>query len=197
MPTFKIVLTTWLDSTEPSDGLQITPTFSSALPGFNAETLASDLLDAWNPWLGATVRDTQQRAVVYDVQGAKPNYPKYQETRFPDVAKASPSNRDVALCLTGFHDNNRPRFRGRLYIPMCLTGVTPTGSNASPTARDKVAALVPILTGLGGVDVDWGVWSTVDNAFRSYTDWYVDDAWDTQRRRGKRATARTAGTTSE
>jgi hypothetical protein len=56
---------------------------------------------------------------------------------------------------------------------------------------------VPILTALGGLDVDWVVYSRVDNRSSPVTDWFVDNSWDTQRRRGPRATSRITGTTSE
>lgn len=197
MATYKVVLTTWLDTTAPGDGIQITPTFNWAAGLADLDSFADDLLDAWNGWLAVNVRDTQQRVTIYDWQGAKPNYPKYQQQRFSDVAKPAPSNRELALCLTGYNENNRPRQRGRLYIPVCMTGQGASGAVASGTLRQKVADLAPIFENLGGVDVDWGVWSRVDNTFRKYTHWYVDDAWDVQRRRGKKATARTQGTTSE
>lgn len=197
MTVIKAVVTTWLDTTNPSDGLQITPTFNGSIGLVDYESLGNDLLDAWDSWLSVTVKGTQQRVTLYDMEGAKPNYPKWQGIRFPDVAKLSPSNRDVALCLTGYHENNRPRYRGRLYIPCCLTGQSVNGANAGSGMRDKVGELATIFADLGGVDIDWGVYSRVDSAFRKYTHWYVDDAWDTQRSRGKRATARTTGTTSE
>jgi len=193
----KCVLTTWLDSTNPTDGLQITPTFNAPLGVGDWESLGDDLLDAWNPWMGVDVQGTQQRVVLYDIQGAKPNYPKYQATRFPDIAKPSPNNRDIALCLTGYNEHNRPRYRGRLYIPTCITGHSVTASVASGQMRTKIADLVPIFTNLGGPDIDWGVYSRKDSQFRKYTHWYIDDSWDTQRRRGRKSTARTSGTTSE
>jgi hypothetical protein len=197
MAIYKFVLTTWLDSTLPGDGIQITPTFSTIGGSPDLGALADDLLTGWNNWLAVNVRGTQQRCTVYNWQGAKPNYPQHQEERFTDVASPAPSNRELALCLSGYHNQNRPRQRGRLYIPVCFTGQGASGAVASGALRTKVAELVPLFTNLGGIDVDWGVYSRVDNTFRKYTHWFVDDAWDVQRRRGSRATARTAGTTGE
>lgn len=197
MTTFKIVLSTWLDTTDASDALQITPTFDTGITAGNPETLCNDLLTAWEAWLAVNVRGTQIRATAYDVRGAKPNYPKFMVTRNADTAKPAPNNRELALCLSFFNENNRPRNRGRLYIPVCFTGQNANGAVADGQLTQKVADLVPIFTGLGGIDVDWGVWSTVDSQFRKATDWFVDNSWDTQRRRGKRATARVKGTTSE
>jgi hypothetical protein len=194
--TYKFVLSTWLDSSEPTDALQITPVFHHKTISPDLGQMANDLLDGWDTYLGADVRGTQQRCTIYDVQGARPNYPKEQVQRFTDTVRASTQNRDIAVCLSFYADDNRPRQRGRLYIPLCLTGMSPAGPNVSASIRTKIGALVPLLEGLGGPDWDWGVWSTVGLSFKKATHWWVDDAWDTQRRRGKRATARTLGTTS-
>jgi hypothetical protein len=194
--TYKFVLTTWADSTQPSDGLQITPTFHHKLTSPNLEQMCNDLLDGWYTWLTALAKPAQQRVTVYDLQGTPPVYPAAQVQRNSDVSFVSGINRDIAVCLSAYAGENRPRKRGRLYIPLCLAGSSPTGANVSASVRQRIADLVPLFEGLGGVDWDWGVFSRVDNVFRKYTNWWVDDAWDTQRRRGKRATARTTGTTS-
>jgi len=79
---------------------------------------------------------------------------------------------------------------------VCLTGHSAASAVASGALITKVAALVPLFEGLGGPDWDWGVYSRVDNQFRKYTNWFIDNAFDTQRSRGRKATGRTAGTTS-
>ena len=73
----------------------------------------------------------------------------------------------------------------------------PLTTRPSQTTRDKVAELAPILAALGGVDVDWSVWSKVDGQARAVTNWWIDDEWDTQRLRGLRGATRTEGTTTE
>lgn len=196
MAIYKAVLSTWLDTTEPGDAMQITPHFQVAGALQDTENLANDLLTAWNSYIQTGAQGTQQRCAIYDVSQPAPNYPKTVQTRFQDVVKPSTLNRDVAICLSYYAGFNRPRYRGRLYIPACLVTTTIAGSNAAQGQMDKVAALVPILAGLGGVNVDWGVYSRVDNVFRKATDYWVDNAWDTQRRRGKKSTARSKGTTS-
>jgi hypothetical protein len=75
--------------------------------------------------------------------------------------------------------------------------VSTSGPVANGTITAKVAALVPILTGLGGVNVDWVVWSSKLRTSVPVTDWHVDNAFDTQRRRGIGATVTVSGTTSE
>jgi hypothetical protein len=74
--------------------------------------------------------------------------------------------------------------------------VPTTSARPTSAVRNRVAELVPILAGLGGLDVDWVVYSRVTDTARKVTNWWVDDAWDIQRRRGLRPTTRTEGTTS-
>jgi hypothetical protein len=194
--TYKFVLSTWLDTVNPSDAMQITPTFHHKLVAPELDTMANDLLDGWQAWMQVQYRTTQMRVTIYDVAGARPNYPKELIERNTGAAVVAGVNRDVALCLSAYADNNRPRQRGRLYIP-CVLGLSSiAGANANAAAMQKIADLVPLFEGLGGVDWDWGVYSRVANQFRKYTNFWVDNAWDTQRRRGKRASARQTGTTS-
>jgi hypothetical protein len=194
--TYKFVLSTWLDGVEPRDALQITPTFHHKLASPNLTSMANDLLNGWETFCQTNVRLVQMRCTIYDLQGTPPVYPAAQVERRTGAQIPATSNRDIAVCLSAYADNNRPRYRGRLYIPLCVTGLAPTGANVSSTIRDKIGTLVPLFEGLGGADWDWGVYSRVDNAFRKYTNWWVDDQWDTQRRRGRRSGQRTIGTTS-
>ena len=195
--TYKAVISTWLDTTEPADAMQITPTFHTKNPvGGDLTALANDLLNGWTTWLNTVYKGTQQRVTFYDVEGTKPVYPAAQVEKNTGVAIASQTNRDIAVCLSCYATNNRPRYRGRLYVPLVLSGGSPSGANVSTPTMTLIAGLVPLFEGLGGVDVDWGVYSRADGQFRKYTNWWIDNSWDTQRRRGKRATLRQQGTTS-
>jgi hypothetical protein len=46
------------------------------------------------------------------------------------------------------------------------------------------------LSALGGIDVDWVVHSPTHDTNTKVKEAWVDDEWDTQRRRGQRATKR-------
>jgi hypothetical protein len=45
-------------------------------------------------------------------------------------------------------------------------------------------------TAIGGEDVEWAIYSPTANLHKTITDIWVDDAWDTQRRRGLAPTTR-------
>jgi hypothetical protein len=62
---------------------------------------------------------------------------------------------------------------------------------------DKIGDYAKVLEDIGGVNVDWCVWSRLERKARSVTDWWVDNEWDVQRRRGLKATQRKTGTTNE
>src|SRR4051812_19329620 len=182
-----------MDTTAPTDVAQINPHFKTT-GTTDAQQLASDLALALKAWVTLT---TEIKVTMYNAEGPKPHYPLGEASQNPGVAAGTSINRDVALVLSYWAGQNRPRRRGRLYAPCAVLGITPNAANASTTVMNKVAALVPILTGLGGINVDWGVWSRVDSQFHSATNWSVNNAWDTQRRRGNTSTASVVGTTSE
>jgi hypothetical protein len=60
---------------------------------------------------------------------------------------------------------------------------------ATAASFATVVLVPPRLNGL-----DWTVASTVDKVARNVTNYWVDDEWDIQRRRGYRGTTRNLGT---
>lgn len=195
MPIYKAVITTWCDTTDPTDGMQITPHFNDTGVGSDPQGLADDLLTRWTGFLGTAFKVTQRRVQLYNATSPPPNYPVAISEANMGAAVASNVNRDVAVCLSFYSDFNRPRRRGRLYIPCVLMGLSPTGGLVSGSILDKMITLPDVFAGLGGVDVSWGIYSKADSAFRKATHWWVDDSYDTQRRRGRRASTRRTGTT--
>lgn len=194
MPVWRMQCSFQMDSSFPRDAMIITPHFNDTLPGSDPEGLCEDLavaLGAWAPSGGAiTVK-------AYDAQGTPPVYPAADFTVRPGTAPTSSVNRDVALCLSFYAGQNRPRQRGRLYVPCAIKSISPGSARPSAVQQQQVADLVPIFTGLGGTDVDWVVYSRLDNQPRSVSHWWVDNAWDTQRRRGLQPTSRLEGDVSE
>jgi len=195
MAVYRLQTTFYRDSTLPADGMTITPHFDvGGLGPPDIQALCDDLataLEAWDNLTGQLV------VKAYDAQGTPPVYPVGETTRNIGLAPATSSVRETAVCLSFFAGQNRPRNRGRLFIPTVITGVTVAASRPTAAIQQKVADLVPIFTNLGGTNVDWCVYSRLDNVARSVTNWWVDNAWDTVRSRGLRPTARLEGTTDE
>ena len=198
MPIWKLQTAFTMDSALPRDVLVITPHFNDAGVGTDPQGLCDDLAAALSAWWTVTGQIT---VTAYDAQGTPPVYPQGSATVNPGGAPPSAVPREIAVCLSFYSVRNIPRQRGRLYIPFCVpnsAGVGGTGGvrpNASLQA--KVGALAPIFADLGGVDVDWSVYSRTDDVARPVTNWWVDDEWDTVRSRGLRSTDRIVGTVDE
>lgn len=86
------------------------------------------------------------------------------------------------------------RRRGRIYIgPLSddAPRIDRSGGDVRPSvqARQTLAGAAARLVARN--DVDWSVFSTVDGTLTPVLSGFVDNAYDTQRRRGTKATART------
>ena len=195
MPIWRLQVATAADSLFPVDQIIITPHFNDQGATTDPQNLCDDLATAmaayWN-----VPRQVEVKA--YDAQGTAPVYPAATAIVNEGLFPASAGVREVAICLSYYSGQNRPRRRGRLYLPPGLmTTLSLNSPRPTTTLRDKAGALAPILADLGGVDVDWSVFSRVDGVARPVSNWWVDDAWDVQRSRGLAPTVRTTGTVSE
>jgi len=198
MPLWRMQVSIAADGPLARDRFVITPHFNDTLPGSDPQGLTSDLADALETW-GGFVGTREIKVTAYDAQGTPPVYPVAETIKNANMAPPTFCPRELALCLSFYSQRNLPRQRGRLYIPATFLPLGANGAQLRPSggSRDKVAALVPIFTGLGGTDVDWVVYSRLDNQPRSVSNWWVDDEWDIIRSRGMRPTTRTSGTVSE
>lgn len=186
---------TWqMDTAFPRDRISLNPCFRGNLPSVDANALCNDLATALDTWSGA---HGELRVTSYDLEGTKPVYPNGSKILRTGTVGAATVPRELAVCLSFYGGQNQPRKRGRLYVPLCLyTSGATQGARPIGTQRTRPAELVSIFAGLGGVDVDWIVWSQRDRQAVKVTNWWVDDEWDVQRSRGLRPTARDTGTTS-
>jgi hypothetical protein len=198
MPLHLRLQSEWqLDTEFPRDCLCINPAFRVSDTFFvnpgDEDQLCEDLATGLATWDAV---NSDMSVTSYDLEGTPPVFPNGSFSFGGVTAPAAPVPREVALCLSFYSEQNVPSKRGRLFIPAC---VFTTAVGGRPTAAQiaKVASLVPILTGLGGTNVDWGVWSQKNQTFHKATHWWVDDEWDTIRSRGLRATMRSQGTTNE
>lgn len=137
----------------------------------------------------------------YDLPGPVPNYPIEEDVWNLAADPSGPQlPQEVALCLSfqgartpGFPQNRR---RGRVYIGPLGTGANTNGRPTSGFVTQLATAAATLkanIIALAG-DTVWSVWSTVDQAGVPIDNGWVDNVWDTQRRRGLVETSRTTWT---
>lgn len=201
MSIIRSQIAVWQDSLLPRDAFVITPHFrrefdvSDPVAGTQWQALADDLATGVHNQLPTY---TQIEVKLYDAEAAPPSYPKARAIRNEGTVRTSLVPRELAVCLSYYADRNVPRQRGRLYMPYALFA-TSSDAGLRPPANIRTAVLpafVGLFENLGGANVDWVVWSRLQQIARKVTNYWVDDEWDIMRKRGLRATTRNSGTTS-
>nr|CRY97422.1 hypothetical protein [uncultured prokaryote] len=130
-----------------------------------------------------------------------PNYPFYESTFDLTTAPsgaALPS--EVAICLSfqgeRMSGNPQARRRGRVYLGPITTSTLSYGRPTS-TDRTTIAGAAGTLCAnlkAASSPAVFSVWSGTDGAAVAIADGWVDDVYDTQRRRGLQTTAKTLWT---
>lgn len=154
------------------------------------QDLANDLAQIYDDTAYCNGFNIQVRA--YDMADAEPRPEKAYSER---VASGAPLGgaRQVALCLSYYNERNLPRRRGRIY-----TGPWPASAGlASADQMAQVMSLGQAFTNLGGINVDWQVYSPTEGQARKVTDYWCDNSWDIVRSRKIPATARQEAKTDE
>lgn len=191
-----------IDPIFPANNMVNVPHFDvhAVIPGDDPAwvTLAGDLATASQAWQSQQAVGKKVKVKVYDAEAAPPNYPKAEyvtETGQEDMANWP---RELAVCLSFFAGRNIPRHRGRLYIcPGLMFNSNGLDTYVTSAIQEKVLSYRTVLENLGGVNVDWVVWSRADRKAYPVTDVWVDDEWDVQRRRGVEPKGRVTAQTDE
>jgi hypothetical protein len=133
----------------------------------------------------------------YALPGIQPNYPFAEETwDFDSSPSGAGLPREVAVALSfqgsraaGFPQARR---RGRIFIGPVLATANSSGRPSS-TIMSNLAFYADALRVALNPDPQhyWAVWSTVDQEAVEVQNGWVDNAFDTQRRRGVATTSRT------
>lgn len=187
------------DTLLPRDRLVNNVYLNHTVPGVIAptdiEAVCNDLADVFaaNWYGGGDSREITVRA--YEI-GTPPNFPVASVTKGTGLAPASAVPREVALCLSFYSGRNLPRRRGRIYLPMAGHS-SAVGLRPAAGVRTAALDLGTAIANVGGVDVDWSVYSQRDGAPFAISHMWVDDEWDTVRSRGLKATTRDARDLSE
>lgn len=132
---------------------------------------------------------------VYDLGQPPPREPLIR----PSIDWTQPSGTamaaEVALCMSFYADRNLPRRRGRLFLgPLNQSAGVTTAGVLRPNVnfRNTIANRAKdMINRTGGGQGTWTVLSGADADVKVITNGWIDDAFDTQRRRGWSATERT------
>jgi len=180
----------------PRDRVYINPHFetTTVLIADDADRLCEDLADALMGWV-LYAGSWEISVKAYKAEGVPPHKPVGAAVRNPGAAGAAGQPRELACCLSFYAGTNSPSRRGRLYIPLFVVSAQQATERIGVPVRGKVGQLPAIFAALGGADVDWVVWSKTNGQANKVTNWFVDDEWDTVRRRGLKALTRDTGST--
>jgi hypothetical protein len=200
MGAYRLQVAVWFDSVAPKDAMVIDPCFNIAGvyglgPPDDTQGLCNELATAVDTKIG--VIHPQLRVRSYALPYVKGAGHTAEKVLNPGSVVATSWPRETALCLSYYAAQNKPRYRGRLYIPQAFWALALTGNRPTTTIMNAVLAWKDIFTALGGINVDWIVWSDKDGAHRPVTDVWVDDEYDSIRSRGLRPTTRVTATTTE
>lgn len=150
-------------------------------------------------FLSPTISRTADACTIklYDIAETPPRQPISEETfTLGTVPGSTAMPQEVALCASfrAAYVSGQPpaRRRGRIYVgPFAPGAATTTGDRPHANLMDRCMLGMQELYALTDAEaVDWCVYSTVDNIARVVTTVWVDNAFDTQRRRGLNATSR-------
>ncbi len=146
--------------------------------------------------LGAQVNKPQCVVKVYRLGDAPPRQPFIVPKNLGANSATEALPAEVALVCSFYAGRNLPRRRGRIYIgPLQSTDLftsaqTGTTRPTDVVKRGLVSSMKRLQASAQGVGLRWCVLSQADANLKDITAGWVDDAVDTQRRRGEGATSR-------
>lgn len=185
---FRLQCAIWHDSLDHRDACVINPVFKVVgVGGSNPQQLCDDLAAAIKVDMGASM---QIRVRAYDVAGTRPNYHVGEAILNKGLVANSTVPRELAVCLSFYSGVNAPRRRGRLYLPVHWLHLSVGANRPSTPMMNNALSWKDRFTALGGINVDWVVYSERDQTSRPVTDCYVDDEYDVIRSRGLKPSAR-------
>lgn len=140
---------------------------------------------------------------IYDLDTSEPRVPLESYTFTLPAANGTPSvPTEVSVCLSYraqfVSGSSNARRRGRIYLGPFNSGAIANGTASSfPSPNSTMitdildAAEDHLYTGPQAVGAVWCVFSPTDNIGRAIIECWIDNAFDTQRRRGNQPTSRT------
>lgn len=167
-----------------------TTAITAAIKGFY-DSIRSAVLPGTITQLGHEIKYTE-------LPGTKPNYP-FLTTNWNLAASPSgaelPSECAIVLSFQGSKAAGFPqaRRRGRVFLGPCLSSSNSAGRPSAATITAITTAAAAFKTAIQAIpsDTQWAIWSPSDGVAVEVTDGWVDNSFDTQRRRGIRTNSRT------
>lgn len=134
---------------------------------------------------------------IYDRADPEPRAPTLMGTfSFASAPTGNPAPPEVSICLSfqapQVSGVPQARQRGRVYLgPLDASIIDASGRPAVSTLTTaRNAAITLLAASVAAATWDWVVWSTVNGSAAGITNGWLDDEFDTQRRRGRLATTR-------
>lgn len=161
-------------------------TIEGTVDDISAAYAAAMLVPVFGDVEGVTIK-------VYE-PGPNPTGPVFTKS-YPTLIAGSVGPHEVAVCLSyataDDPDRSTPRRRGRIYVGPIAAAHTDS-PRPSSALLDGVLALGQGLASAGNAsNSTWLMYSSRDAVYEKIESIWVDDAWDTQRRRGLAPTTRT------
>jgi len=173
---------------------------STALANINLRLVA--FYDSVDAYMSGVISTSLCNVKYYDLADPTPRTPIATYGLGTRSWGASGQPEEVAVCIsyTAAAVSGEPaaRRRGRIYIGPLAAGAVSTGSSSSFASVNVVArtAFANAAAALADQDAPalWSVYSPTDGIARKIVSGWVDNSFDTQRRRGRLATVRDAWT---
>lgn len=147
-------------------------------------------------YLGGNLLNDTINYRIYDFSDSVPRSPVWEEDRSASFGGGTTLPPEVAVCLsfqgTKVSGIAQARRRGRIFIGPLSTSINPDGRPSS-TFRTSLAGSARdlLIASNASGDWDWQVYSPTSSTSTNVVDGWVDNEFDTQRRRGRTATTRT------
>ncbi len=159
------------------------------------ESVSDDIALAYQGLFALRVGPTTGLTIKWYEPGLNPGgavYTKKYTTGYISTLQAAP--REVAVCLSYATvdnvDASTPRRRGRIYVGP-ISGNNTNSADVFAGLRNDILTFGQALASAGSAgNATWKLYSRADNGYFKIESIWVDNAWDTQRRRGLKATVR-------
>jgi hypothetical protein len=140
---------------------------------------------------GAAMNTAPLEVRVYDLGAPPPREPTILTRAVVRPTGTDCFPAEAALALSYYAGINQPRYRGRIFIgPLTESAGNLVGGAIRPSPVLQNAMLDSAASALSRPDLTWVLISQTDGVARVITDMWVDNAFDTIRKRGPEATSR-------